>query len=68
MALSTQAGDVVTFLVTGSATTQAGVVIGFPTTTTNLVAYDFALVNGSQLVHCKEYETTSITKVSADVD
>lgn len=66
MALSTQAGDVVTFLV--SAVTQAGVVIGFPTTTTNLVAYDFALVNGSQLVHCKEFETTSITKVSSDVD
>lgn len=57
-------GDVVTFLITGSATTQAGIVIGVPSTTTNVVAYDFAVPHGGRAVHCKEYTTTSVTVVS----
>lgn len=61
-------GDVVTFLSTGSATTEAGIVIGTPSTTSVVVAYDFALPNGGQVVHCKEYTTTAVTVVSSETD
>jgi hypothetical protein len=60
-------GDVVTFLLDGT-TTEAGIVIGGPDTTHNTVAYDFALPNGGQIVHCKEYDTSSVTVVSAATD
>jgi hypothetical protein len=60
-------GDVVTFLLDGT-TTEAGIVIGSPDTTHNTVAYDFALPNGGQIVHCKEANTTAVTVVSAKTD
>lgn len=60
-------GDVVTFLLDGT-TTHAGVVIGSPDTTHNTVAYDFACPGGGRLVHCKEYDTTAVTEISAVTD
>jgi len=57
-------GDVVTFLVTGSATTQAGVVLGLPTTTTNLVAYGMAHAYGGRIAYRTSFTTTSVTVVS----
>jgi hypothetical protein len=67
-------GDVVTFLLNGT-TTEAGIVIGGgttnpanPDTTHNTVAYDFAVPNFGQIVHCKEYVTSSVTVVSALTD
>ena len=63
-------GDVVTFAI--SSVTNAGIVIGGGTgtsdTTHNVVAYDFALPNGGQIVHCSEYTTSSVTVVSAVTD
>ena len=60
-------GDVVTFLLDGT-TTHAGVVVGVPDTTHNVVAYDFALPGAGRVVHCKEASTTSVTVVSAATD
>lgn len=62
-------GKVATFTPTSdSNTTEAGIVIGQPDTTHWVMAYDFALPNGGQIVHCKEYSTTAISVVSNEVD
>lgn len=66
MANLANSGDVVTFAVSG--VTEAGIVIAEPNTTHVVVAYDFALPNGGQIVHCKEYTTTSVTVVSSETD
>lgn len=57
-------GDVVEFhhAPTGH-TTDAGVVIE-ANTVTAIVAYDFELPNGGQIVHSKEFETDAVTVVS----
>lgn len=63
------AGDVVTFLITGSATTQAGVVLDYTVDTThNLVAYDLAIPYGGRIAYCSSYITTSVTVVSNTTD
>lgn len=63
------AGDVVSFLTTGSATTQAGVVLDYSTDTThNLVAYDLAVPYGGRIAFCKTYVTTSVTVLSSVTD
>ena len=66
MAIGAAIGAVVTF--TAEGTTQAGVVIGHPSTTVDLIAYDFALPNGGQIVHCKEATTTADVVVSGQQD
>jgi hypothetical protein len=52
-------GDQVTFALSG--VTTVGVVIGVPTTTSNLVAYDFGVPNASRIDWAGESLTTSVT-------
>ena len=59
-------GDVVTFFLTNGTTTRAGVVIA-KSGSTNDVAYDFAIPNGGQIAHCKEFTTTAVTVVTGSV-
>lgn len=60
-------GDVVTFHGAVS-TTDAGIVTGTPDTTHVVVAYDFALPNGGQIVHSREFTTDAVTVVSGATD
>jgi hypothetical protein len=65
--MTTGPGDVVTFEAEGN--TQAGIIIAEASTTpTWVVAYDFALPNGGQIVHCKETVTDTVTVVSSETD
>lgn len=65
MASTALMGEVVTFIASGDTdTTEAGVVIGNPSTTSVRVAYDFVLSNADQVKHCKEMVTTDVTVVS----
>lgn len=60
-------GDVVTFN-DGVGTTDAGIVIRNVDATHSIIAYDFALPNGGQIVHCLEFTTTALTVVSSETD
>lgn len=60
-------GDVVQFHGAVS-TTDAGIVIGAPDTTHVVVAYDFSLPNGGQIVHSREFLTNAVTVVSGATD
>lgn len=57
-------GDVVTFHLADGVTARAGIVIANPDTTHSTVAFDFALPNGGQIVHCVEFTTTVLVVVS----
>lgn len=65
MAATQSPGAVVTFIANlDTGVTEAGVVIGNPSTTTVRVAYDFALSNQGQITHCKEAVTDTASTVS----
>lgn len=69
MAATQQPGEVVTFIAdSDTGVTEAGVVIGNPSTTEVLVAYDFSIASQGQIAHCKEAVTDSATTVSNLVD
>jgi len=69
MAATQLPGVVVTFIADqDTGVTEAGIVIGNPSTTEVLVAYDFALSNQGQIAHCKEAVTDTATTVSNLVD
>lgn len=69
MSAQNDLGAVVTFIASGdSDVTEAGIVVGHPSTTEVLVAYDFAVIGSDQIAHCKEYVTDSATTVSNLVD
>ncbi len=67
MANIANVGNVVTFHDALNAA-QAGIVIGTPTTLTVVVAYDFALPNGGQIVHALEFLTATVVVVSGATD
>jgi len=69
MAATQQPGVVVTFIADqDTGVTEAGVVIGNPSSTEVLVAYDFSLPSQGQLAHCKEAVTDAASTVSNLVD
>lgn len=69
MSTQAQIGSVVTFIASGdSDVTEAGIVVGHPSSTEVLVAYDFAVLGSDQIAHCKEFVTDSATTVSNLVD
>jgi hypothetical protein len=65
MAATQSPGAVVTFIASGdTGVTEAGIVIGNPSTTEVLVAYDFSVASQGQVAHCKEMVTSTATTVS----
>lgn len=64
MAATQSPGAVVTFHSVVTAVTEAGVVIGNPSTTEVLVAYDFSIPSQGQIAHCREEVTSTATTVS----
>lgn len=61
-------GDVVKFQLTNGIEQWGIVIYKDAGATLNVVAYDFAIPNGGQIAHCKEFTTTAATTLSALTD